>query len=312
MSQALYGPAGFYRREQPSDHFRTSAHASSLLSAAVLRVVSSATRQLDGRITVVDVGAGGGDLLAALAAAATDSWRLVGVELRPRPEGLPERVEWMAECEYGIRGALIAHELLDNIPVDVVERVDGIWRQVLVDDGGTESTGPVATDEQLGWLDRWWPEPQEADRVEIGSTRDAFWSDLVSRVDAGVAVAVDYALEPERMRHGTLTGYRHGQQVAAVPDGSCDLTAHVHFGSVAAAGEAAGLGATQLLDQRSLLAEAGLTAERPPYSLAQSDPSAYLRALGRVGELAELADPSGLGGFQWLLQTRGFNAAATG
>ena len=312
MARALYGSGGFYLREQPADHFRTAVHASPLLAAAVQALVARVAHELGDDITVVDVGAGGGELLAALASTAPESWRLVGVELRPRPGGLPERVEWTDECEYGIRGVLIAHELLDNIPVDVVERVDGSWRQVLVDSSGTESTGPVATHEQLQWLARWWPDPSDGDRVEVGLARDTFWSDLASRLDAGMAVAVDYALEPERMRRGTLTGYRQGQQVTPVPDGSCDLTAHVHLESVAVAGVAAGLDGTRLVDQHALLSELGIAAARPAYSLAQSDPAAYLRALSRVGELSELSDPAGLGGFRWLIQSRGLSAAATG
>ena len=58
---ALYGAAGFFRRESPGAHFRTSVHASPLFAAAVVRLVREA--RLD---TVVDIGAGRGELLRAL------------------------------------------------------------------------------------------------------------------------------------------------------------------------------------------------------------------------------------------------------
>ena len=36
--QALYGPDGFYRRERPAAHFRTSVHASPLFGQALARL----------------------------------------------------------------------------------------------------------------------------------------------------------------------------------------------------------------------------------------------------------------------------------
>ena len=58
---ALYGPGGFFRRESPSAHFRTSVHASPLFAAALVELVRRA-----GLDTVVDVGAGRGELLAEM------------------------------------------------------------------------------------------------------------------------------------------------------------------------------------------------------------------------------------------------------
>jgi SAM-dependent MidA family methyltransferase len=162
----------------------------------------------------------------------------------------------------------------------------------------------------MHWLERWWPEPAEDDVAEIGTRRDQLWSDLASRLEAGLAVAVDYGLEPVRHRRGTLTGYRDGHQVPPVPDGSCDLTAHVQLRSVATAGEAAGLQGTQLRPQGAVLASLGVSAARPPLALATSDPAGYLAALSSASHASELLDPDGLGGFEWLLQGRGLDPAA--
>ena len=47
------------------------------------------------------------------------------------------------------------------------------------------------------------------------------------------ALAVDYGhVAADRPGGGTLTGYADGGQVAPVPDGSCDLTAHVAMDSL--------------------------------------------------------------------------------
>ena len=72
MAGALYGTGGFFTRaaEGPADHFRTSVHASPLFASALLRLirrVDSALGRPD-RLDVVDVGAGRGELLAALRA----------------------------------------------------------------------------------------------------------------------------------------------------------------------------------------------------------------------------------------------------
>src|SRR5262245_2901980 len=73
MYAALYGPGGFYARgEPPARHFRTSVHVSPSYAAAIWELL----RQVDaglghpGRIDLVDVGAGRGELLEQILAAA--------------------------------------------------------------------------------------------------------------------------------------------------------------------------------------------------------------------------------------------------
>ncbi|NEB78008.1 hypothetical protein G3I40_22715, partial [Streptomyces sp. SID14478] len=43
-------------------------------------------------------------------------------------------------------------------------------------------------------------------------------------------------------------------------------------------------------------------AGRPPLALASRDPAAYVRALTRAGEAAELTARGGLGDFGWLIE----------
>jgi len=70
----------------------------------------------------------------------------------------------------------------------------------------------------------------------------------------------------------------------------------------AAAGARAGAAQTTLTTQRAALRALGLRGSRPSLGQASSDPRGYLAALCRAAEEAELTDPSGLGGFSWLLQ----------
>ncbi|PWU56528.1 hypothetical protein DLJ47_05900 [Micromonospora sp. S4605] len=147
-------------------------------------------------------------------------------------------------------------------------------------------------------------------RAEIGRTRDAAWAEAVRKVDRGLALAVDYGhLRENRPVDGTLTGYRGGRQVPPVPDGSCDVTAHVAIDSVASAGERVARCAYALGSQREGLRALGADGGRPPLSLAASDPAGYVRALAAASAVAELTDPAGLGGHWWLRQPVGIDPA---
>ncbi|MGW4809897.1 SAM-dependent methyltransferase, partial [Kitasatospora sp. NPDC004272] len=135
-------------------------------------------------------------------------------------------------------------------------------------------------------------------RIELGGPRDAAWAAAVGGLERGLAVAADYAhLRAARPPFGTLTGFRDGRECAPVPDGSCDLTAHVALDAAAAPGHPA-----LLTTQREALRALGVSGARPPLALASTDPAAYLRALSGAGEAAELTDPAGLGAFHWLVQ----------
>jgi SAM-dependent MidA family methyltransferase len=294
---ALYGPDGFFRRNHPADHFRTAVHASPIIAEAMLGLARDA-----GLDTVVDVGAGDGDLLADLHHLDPDL-HLLGVELAPRPSALPGSIGWAHEMPADMTALVVGHEWLDDVPLDVVERTKLGRRTVLVDPStGDESTGPHPTVEDLDWLDTWWPQ-QPGERAEVGRPRDEAWASVISAVRRGVAVAVDYAHERNaRPPAGSLTGYRDGRQVPPVPDGSCDVTSHVALDACAAAGEKAGAVWTVLTSQRTALEVLGVRRPRPPRELAHDDPPAYVRALSAVGELAELTDPHGLGAFGWLVQ----------
>ena len=302
MADALYGDGGFYRRTgAPAAHFRTAAHASPLWAEAFAGLAERVCDQLAGgdSFTVAEVGAGGGELLARLAGRVPPGWRLVGVDVCARPPGLPDRVEWSEQLPDAFDGLLVAVEWLDVVPVDVVERTEEGLCLLEVSTDGRERFGATVDTDAAGWLQRWWPVADVGDRAEVGASRDGAWAAAVAQLGQGVAVAVDYAADPRRDVAGTLTGYRDGRQVAPVPDGSCDITAHVLMESCA---EAVPDVESRLLTQREALHALGVEGRRPAYD---DDPRAYLAALQRAGEAAELLDPNGLGGFAWLVQARG-------
>jgi SAM-dependent MidA family methyltransferase len=272
--QALYGIDGFYRREAPAQHFSTSVHASRLFATAIVRLAQAVQAEC-----VTDIGAGRGEL---------------GLEIKRQAPGLTvHAVELDDALPERLSGLVIANEWLDNVPCSVAELdPDGTPRYLLAN----QTLGEVVDSNDLEWLDRWWPLTEPGDRAEIGTTRDEAWADVVQRLDDGVAVAIDYGhLRAGRPPYGTLTGFRSGRECDPVPDGSCDLTAHVALDSLAAAVP----GAT-ITTQRQALQALGIQAGRPDLNLARTDPQRYVAELSSAGEAAELLDPSGLGAFGWV------------
>ena len=299
---ALYGADGFFRRESPAAHFRTSVHASPLFAQALVTMTRSA-----GLDTVVDIGAGRGELLTALRHL-DPGLDLLGVEVAARPGGLDPAIAWTTALPESVEGLVVANEWLDNIPCHVVEvDPEGVPRVVHVDPvtGAEELGQPLAhasvPPSLAGWLEGWWPLGgcPPGTRAEVGTTRDAAWADVVGRVTRGLAVAVDYGhTRADRPALGSLRSYRDGHEADVLPDGSRDVTAHVAVDAVADR-----VGAV-VRRQRDVLHDLGVRGDRPDPDLATGDPGAYLRALADATGAAELTDPRGLGGFWWVVSTR--------
>lgn len=302
---ALYGPDGFYRRAPgPAGHFTTSTHPplGAPFAAAVLELA-----RREGARQLVDLGCGRGELLTQLRAL-DPALALLGVDLVPRPEGLEDSIGWLTastgallpEALVGLRHVLVvANEWLDVVPCPIAS-VDGrgTLRHLLVD----AATGAEAPGEPLGsadadWVARHWAALSPGDRVEVGRSRDEAWAGVLSRVRSGTAVAIDYGhLADGRPRTGTLTGYRDGVQVPPVPDGGCDLTAHVAVDS---------LSHDERLTQREALRCLGVRAAPVDLALARADPAAYLLALSRQSAEAALLRAGALGDFWWVLKRLG-------
>ncbi|GAA4710276.1 SAM-dependent methyltransferase [Pedococcus ginsenosidimutans] len=305
---ALYGADGFYRDARgPAGHFTTATHGR---TGAVLAGALVALAREHDLTRVVDVGAGRGELLAHLHAVAPDL-HLTGVDVVDAGEvqaGLPPGCGWvrstggaaLPEDLTGLDDALVvAHEWLDVVPC-VVAQVDddGVLRHVEVDGAtGSEALGQPVGGDDLAWAREHWPTTTPGDRVEVGLARDRAWSTLLSRLHHGVAVAVDYAHRAgERPAGGTLAAYREGRTVTPVPDGSCDLTAHVAMDT---------LDHDELLDQRTALRGLGVDGSTPPHDLALREPQAYLRALELSSAAAALTAPGGFGDFLWAVKRVG-------
>jgi SAM-dependent MidA family methyltransferase len=300
--RALYGESGFYRQlAGPAGHFSTASQGipqiGELLAGALLTLMEK-----EGLDTFADMGCGRGELLEQVHRL-DPRVRCLGVDIVDRPQ-LSKPIGWLQspgggelpdELE-GLTDALVfANEWLDVVPCPIAQLdEDGELREVLVNDStGAERLGETVTGTDHQWCQRFWPVDAlvPGDRVEIGEMRDTAWDTLVSRLRSGLAVAVDYGHTIDsRPTPGTLTGFRQGRQVMPVPDGSCDLTAHVAMDS---------LTHDELTDQRTALRQLGVSGQIPPHDLARSHPAAYLHGLSTASAATALTARGGLGDFLW-------------
>lgn len=314
---ALYGASGFYRDPTgPGGHFTTATHGA---PGRVLARALLAWADLLGCDGLVDVGAGRGELLGHLRTLAPGR-PLTGVDVVGRPDGLPGDIGWL-ESPGGSRlpddlrpvdALVVAHEWLDVVPCPVVEiDADGTPRVVLVEaETGAETLGPELGGADLHWCQQFWPailgstaEPDRhaevgrgaevGRRAEVGRPRDLAWSALLDAMDGGAAIAVDYGhTAGDRPPGGSLAAYRSGVVVAPVPDGSCDLTAHVAVDS---------LRHDELLRQREALQRVGVSGRTPDHASARSEPARYLAALAEASHAATLLAPGSFGDFWWVV-----------
>ena len=300
--QALYGESGFYRQvEGPAGHFSTAAQGipqiGELLARALLKLMDQ-----QGLDTFVDMGCGRGELLEQVHRLGPHV-HCIGVDVVDRP-GLSEPISWiqspggeqLPDELDGLNDTLVfANEWLDVVPCPIAEMDEnGELREVLVNVlSGDEHLGEIVSGADREWCQWFWPieRLETGDRLEIGEPRDTAWDHLLARLASGLAVAVDYGHTIDsRPAMGTLTGFKQGRQVLPIPDGSCDLTAHVAMDS---------LTHDQLMDQRTALRQLGISGQTPPHDLARSDPTAYLQGLSNASAAVALTAKGGFGDFTW-------------
>lgn len=261
--ESAYGSTGFYLRQEPYAHFTTSVQQSRI--CAQVQPWLEILLRHEATATVVDAGAGSGQLLAelleAMPAQERTRVRLIAMDLRPRPQGLAPAIEWwQGDVRRTSRqlpagpGLLVAHELLDDIPCEVVEVDEQGRLHLLMHDQGEPllgpELGPDARVHEQAWLAQWWPASRALMRAEVGLPRDRLWHSLTRWLTAGYAIAFDYGhLRADRQAGlwdgGTLAGYLHGRMVAPRITPPMNLTAHVAMDAIAAA--AAGSPRSQLL-----------------------------------------------------------------
>jgi SAM-dependent MidA family methyltransferase len=320
MELALYAPGlGYYTagatKFGAAGDFVTAPEMTPLYARALARQVATMLAASGAR-EIVELGAGGGrlaaDLLAALAA--RDALPQRYAILEPSPE-LRERqqatiaavasqaaapVVWIDKLPESIDGAVIANEVLDAVPAHLVARHDG----VLFERGVTTTSSETGT--RFGWAER----PADARLAALAAARfpatidytsevnpaaEALVHGIGARLERGAALLIDYGFPAREYFHrqrsmGTLMcHYRHlahGDPFAW--PGLTDITTHVDFSAIAAAGTRAGLHVAGFTPLAAFLLGCGILDELA--ASGKPDSVAYMKAAAPVQKLLSAAE----------------------
>lgn len=282
MAQALYAPGwGYYtggRRKfgllpQSGSDFVTapelSAHFGRALAAQVAQALVAT-----GTTEVWEFGAGSGVLaeqvITALERRGAPLTRYVIVELsgslrarqQDRLAAFAGRVQWLHTLPERIQGVVIGNEVLDAMPVKLLQRKARVWGergvalaggQVVFEDRPTALRPPVEVAGEHDYL------------TEIHHQAEAFVRTLADKLERGAAFFLDYGFPEHEYFHvqrhmGTLMCH-HAHLADANPlerVGEKDITAHVNFTGVALAGQDAGLQVLGYTSQARFLLNCGL------------------------------------------------------
>ena len=323
MELALYAPGlGYYAagaaKFGASGDFITAPEMTPLFARA-LAVQVAAILDVTRRREILELGAGSGRLAADLlvALAARDALPSRYLILEPSPE-LRERqratitrdaaphaayVAWLDTLPDAIGGAVVANEVLDAVPAHVIAR-----RGTSIGERGVVIGADPAC--AFAWAERpagahlaalaaaRFP-PRDDYLSEINPAAEALVESVGNRVVEGAVLLIDYGFPAAEYYHaqrsaGTLMcHYRHrthGDPFAW--PGLTDITAHVDFSAMAAAGARAGLTVAGFTAQAPFLLGCGildqLAAAGAPESVAYMKAAAPVQKLLSPAEMGEL------------------------
>ena len=351
MDLALNEPEhGYYGAGQarigPQGDFVTSPSLGSdfaaLLAPQILTWLTSLPRtDPDQRCAVVEIGPGEGhlarDLIEQLLQSnpeVLDQIEMVLVESNPgmrlRQKQTLQPVDdvplrWCSLEQLRstpVRGVVIAHELLDALPVDRLVWRHGCLQQQWVELAEnltlqvTHRPLPDRLSEEINRVSKrcgFQLPPQDAEEgwtTEWNSELPDWFDALTAAVDTGVLLVIDYALEAHRYftarrSNGTLMAVQ-AQRAALSPldqPGEQDLTAHLCIDLVDDAAQRNGWSVGDQALQGEALLALGLAGRL--HGLQHLPGQQLAEALQRREALLRLVDPAGLGAFRWLTYGRG-------
>jgi SAM-dependent MidA family methyltransferase len=231
-----------------------------------------------------------------------------------------EKLTWLnglSDLE-GVTGAFISNELVDAMPVHLVDYRDAEWSELLVDISGADFgfvPAKVTAPDLVEALDKL-PLPVTSPyRTEVNLAARRWIQAVGTNLERGFVLIVDYGFprdeyyKPERTT-GTLSCYsRHRRSYNPLErPGEIDITAHVDFTSLAETAAKASLNVAGYADQHHFMvgaAESWLLALEKAVETEGLTPA---RA-AFLGPYRTLMHPGTMGmAFKFLLLTKGLDA----
>jgi SAM-dependent MidA family methyltransferase len=318
MELALYAPRlGYYSggaaKLGASGDFTTAPEITSLFGAALARAAAAIIAQ--SAPNIIEFGAGTGklarDVLTALAEEGVQVERYTIIELsgelRARQqEALKDfaQVEWRDGFPASFNGVVLANEVLDAMPVELVLKTAGGWRRqmVTVEDGRFAYVQADLDAALAAQLARQVPASDslpEGYLTELHPVACGFMGSLASMFAGGkgAAILLDYGFPAheyyvDQRSGGTLMcHYRHHSHPEPffLP-GLQDITAHVDFTAMALAAQDAGLPVLAYTNQSGFLLACGIAD-----LLLRTDPDDAVRYLPQSKAVHKLVAPSEMG-----------------
>jgi len=317
MQLALYTPhLGYYSGDAnkfgAGGDFVTAPEISPLFAQALANQVSQVLQVIASN--VLELGAGTGRLaagllqrLAALEQSPSHYFILeVSANLRQRqqdflsaqlPEAIFSRVQWLDALPANFTGVVLGNEVLDAIPVHIVEWQAGQWL-----------ARGLAFDQQLAWQAQPLQDLSLVAHIDSSQLPDGYITEvcpaaqgliasLAKLLQQGVILMLDYGFSareyyhPQR-RQGTLMchfqHYAHDDPL--IYPGLQDITAHVNFTAMAETALAHGLNCAGYTTQAQFLMNCGIL-----QLLQTVSPEDSARYLPMVAAVQKLLSPAEMG-----------------
>lgn len=198
-------------------------------------------------------------------------------------------------------GVLYSNELLDALPVHLLETRSGKVHEVFIDNDDREACGPLSRPDLQAHAAAMTVSLQEGERHAVGLEAKSWLAAAASRVKEGFIVTIDYG---KRFAPGTANPprafHRHAVETELTREpGTQDLTASVDFEALIGAGYCAGLALDSYESLSKFLIDGGILGW---IEAAAGDDSAAYRERAK---LKTLLHPEGMGEvFKVLIQRK--------
>lgn len=202
---------------------------------------------------------------------------------------------------------LFANEFFDALPVEVLAAEGQVYVDIRA--GRFVETLRSPSPELHSYVDRYSVRPEPGERIEAPLVAIATMRDLARQMQRGILLIVDYGYTRQeqlagRHRDTLMTFRRH--TASADPyqaPGEQDITAHVNFTALRAAGEAAGMDFLALVTQSQFLLGIG---EANQFADAFEDCRQPQESAKVALQLKHLVAPAGMGeSFHALVMSKG-------
>lgn len=297
MEMALYTPGlGYYAAGKnkfgSKGDFTTAPEISPLFGATIVQTLLPVIEHLQNLnlpVQILEFGAGTGALAESiLTELQSQDIEVASYSILDLSADLIERqqsrltqpfpmVNWINQLPKNFTGIILANEVLDAMPIELITYQDQQW--VFKDVALAKESTEDASEDTIGFRHCLGKEVPQAilpaclrqQSFENGYTTEInvnakAWINSISEIlDMGILLTIDYGFPEHEYYHaqrnqGTVMGHyaHHAIQDPFFYPGLCDLTAHVDWTNIANTGINAGLSLLGFTSQASYLLDAGI------------------------------------------------------